>query len=144
MASTETIVEMLGGSKVLLREIASLDDLRERVRAGLPYASLEAVSTRFDLAREELAETLHLPIRTVARRKKEERLRADESDRLFRLARIAVQATEVLGNEEKASRWLHRPNLALGDQSPLKLLDTDIGARQVEEILGRIEHGIYS
>jgi putative toxin-antitoxin system antitoxin component (TIGR02293 family) len=80
----------------------------------------------------------------VARRKKEERLRADESDRLFRVARIAVQATEVLGSVEKASRWLHRPNLALGDQAPLKLLDTDIGARQVEEILGRIEHGVYS
>jgi len=54
------------------------------------------------------------------------------------------RAEEVLGTAEKAARWLKKPNRALGGAVPLAQLDTDIGARQVEEILGRIEHGLYS
>lgn len=58
--------------------------------------------------------------------------------------RIALQAAEVLGGREQAERWLHTPNRALSGQMPLELLDTDLGSRQVEEILGRIEHGVFS
>jgi len=58
--------------------------------------------------------------------------------------RIAAQAAEVLGSEEKASRWLHSPNRALGGSRPLDVVDTDLGAREVEAVLGRIEHGVYS
>jgi putative toxin-antitoxin system antitoxin component (TIGR02293 family) len=99
---------------------------------------------RFGLNREEISSALDLPPRTLARRKQERRLRRDESDRLFRLVRIASQASEVLGGEGKAGRWLHTPNRALGGKPPLELLDTDLGSRQVEEVLGRIEHGVYS
>jgi putative toxin-antitoxin system antitoxin component (TIGR02293 family) len=144
MTLTDTIIEVLGGAKVLRGRVLDLEDLRERVRAGLPYASLETVSSRFGLAREEVSEALLLPARTIARRKKESWLRADESDRLFRLARVAAQASQTLGDEGKASLWLRRPNRALGNRAPLSLLDTDIGARQVEDVLGRIEHGVYS
>jgi putative toxin-antitoxin system antitoxin component (TIGR02293 family) len=99
---------------------------------------------RFAITREEISSTLDLPPRTLARRKQERRLRRDESDRLFRLVRIAAQTSAVLGSEEKAARWLHTPNRALGGKPPLGLLDTDLGSRQVEEVLGRIEHGVYS
>ena len=58
--------------------------------------------------------------------------------------RIMIRAVEVLGSREEASRWLHAPNPALGGQTPLELLDTDLGSRQVEDVLGRIEHGVYS
>jgi putative toxin-antitoxin system antitoxin component (TIGR02293 family) len=60
------------------------------------------------------------------------------------LARIIAQATATLGSETKAVGWLRCPNRALGNVPPLELLDTDIGVRQVEDILGRIEHGIIS
>jgi putative toxin-antitoxin system antitoxin component (TIGR02293 family) len=99
---------------------------------------------KFDLRREEVSSALHLPPRTLARRKQEQRLSPDESDRLFRLVRLASQAVQVLGSEERASLWLRRANRALGGHPPIELLDTDVGARQVEEILGRIEHGVYS
>ena len=144
MLNTGSIVEVLGGRKALKRRVATLADLRDTVRAGLPYASLETLMGKFALARTEAAAAINLPQRTIARRKKERRLRADESDRLFRLARIAAHAAAVLGSEEKAARWLHRPNRALGNQPPLELLDSDIGARQVETLLGRIEHGLLS
>jgi putative toxin-antitoxin system antitoxin component (TIGR02293 family) len=80
----------------------------------------------------------------MARRKEERRLSASESDRLYRLARIAARAEEVLGASEEARRWLVAPNRALGSVAPLSLLDTDEGARQVEAILGRLEHGVFS
>jgi putative toxin-antitoxin system antitoxin component (TIGR02293 family) len=144
MLRTADIVEALGGRKVLKRQISNLNELRQTVGAGLPYASLEAVMVKFGLARGEAASALHLPQRTFARRKKERKLRAGESDRLLRLARLGAYAAYVLGNEEKAARWLRRPNRALGNEVPLELLESDIGARQVEEVLGRIEYGVYS
>ncbi|MGH7255646.1 MAG: type II RES/Xre toxin-antitoxin system antitoxin [Nitrospirales bacterium] len=144
MLRTAAIVEALGGRKVLKRQISNLDELRQTVGAGLPYASLEAVMVKFGLARGEAASALHLPQRTIARRKKQRKLRADESDRLLRLARLGAHAADVLGSEEKAARWLRRPNRALGNQVPLELLESDIGAGQIEEVLGRIEYGVYS
>jgi len=144
MIHTESLVEALGGKKVFKRRIVNVDQLRETVKAGLPYASLEALIGKFGLAREEAAAALHLPQRTIARRKKEQRLQADESDRLLRLARVGAQAAATLGSEEKAVHWLRRPNRALGNRAPLDLIDSDIGTRQVEEVLGQIEHGNIS
>lgn len=144
MTAATTIFETLGGPRVLHVRSAGLPELGETIRKGLPYGALEAVMRRLGLTREQVAEALHLPERTLARRKKERRLHPDESDRLFRLARIAAQATEVLGSSEKAATWLQRPNRALGGRVPLELLDTDAGSRQVEDVLGRIEHGVFS
>jgi putative toxin-antitoxin system antitoxin component (TIGR02293 family) len=144
MLHTEALVEALGGKKVFKRRIVNVDQLRKTVKAGLPYASLEALIDKFGLAREEAAAALHLPQRTFARRKKEQKLQGDESDRLLRLARVSGQAAATVGSEEKAVRWLRRPNRALGNRAPLELIDSDIGTRQVEEVLGRIEHGNIS
>ena len=79
-----------------------------------------------------------------SRRKIEQRLQPGESDRLYRMARIAARATEVFGDTEKAALWLHRSNRALGGHPPLGLVRTDLGSRQVEQVLGRIEHGVIS
>lgn len=144
MISSTRLVKTLGGTKVFRERHATYSGVVERVRAGLPYAALEAVATRFAVPQEALFRVLHIPPRTLARRKKERRLRADESDRLLRLGRVAALAEEVLGTPEKAGAWLKKPNRALGGLVPLEQLDTDIGTQQVEEILGRIAHGIYS
>lgn len=143
MPAIAGIVEALGGREMRDKPVRSPEDLKEWIREGLPFASLDKVMERYGLNREEISSALDLPPRTLARRKAEQRLRRDESDRLFRLVRIATQATEVLGTEN-AKRWLHTPNRGLGGHRPLALLDTDLGARQVEEVLGRIEHGVYS
>ena len=71
-------------------------------------------------------------------------LHADESDRLLRLGRVAALAEQVLGSRDKATVWLHAANTALGEESPLSRLDSDLGARQVEDVLVRIAHGVYS
>ena len=142
MMTTRRIVQTLGGPKLV--KAATLEDLRARRKSGLPYASLDAVSSAYAISASDLGKILDLPPRTMARRKKERRLHADESDRLMRLGRIAALAEEALGTREKATRWLHEPNAALGDETPLRHLDSDLGARQVEDVLVRISHGVYS
>lgn len=142
MIPAAEIVDVLSGEES--RDVRNTEDLKRWIREGLPFTSLEAVMEQFGLKREEVSWALDLPLRTLARRKQERRLSPGESDRLFRVVRIAVQAAEVLGGREEASRWLHTQNRALGGQTPLELLDTDLGSRQVEDVLGRIEHGVYS
>ena len=139
-----TLYETLGRPARPSARSADPETLRRLVREGLPFSALEEVIARFALGRREVSAVLHLPERTLARRKRERRLSPDESDRLVRLARIAAQAEETLGSAERAGLWLSRPNRALGGEAPLDLLDTDLGAREVEAILGRLEHGVYS
>jgi len=142
--TTTPVLEMLGGEKTLRRKVTSSLTLVEALREGLPYSSLRAVMRALGLSRQEASRILSLPLRTMDRRKRQRRLEATESDRLYRLANIAARAIEVLGTAEQAARWLRHPNRALGGVVPLELLDTGPGSRQVEQILGRIEHGVYS
>jgi putative toxin-antitoxin system antitoxin component (TIGR02293 family) len=137
------VVEVLGGPGVL-KKVRSEEDLRERLREGLPYEAFAALRAAFGLSLRDLSTVLAVPERTLARRKRQRRLRPDESDRLMRLARIAAYAEEVLGSRGKAADWLRTPNRALGTEPPVSRLDTDLGARQVEAVLGRIAHGVYS
>lgn len=79
---------------------------------------------------------------TVARAHDQD-LPDDESDRLARIARVNAVALEQFGSVEKASRWLRKPNRALGGRAPLDLLATGEGARIVEETVMRIAHGLF-
>ncbi len=145
MTATEYVVDVLGGPRVFRgRELPTSSQMRDRIKKGLPFSSLESVRERLRLSVPEAASVLQMPARTLARRRQSRKLAPDESDRLYRLARIAAQAVAVFGTEEKASTWLRRPNRALNSELPIRLLDTDVGTRQVEDILGRIEHGVVS
>jgi putative toxin-antitoxin system antitoxin component (TIGR02293 family) len=145
MTATAYVVDVLGGARVFKgRALPSSTQMRERIKQGLPYSALESVRARLGLSVPEAAGVLQMPARTLARRRLSRTLAADESDRLYRLARIAAQAVGVFGTEEKAAAWLRRPNRALNKEVPIRLLDTDVGTCQVEDILGRIEHGIVS
>lgn len=145
MATAEELVEVLGGKAVLKkRRVHTLDDLARFVQEGLPYQALVNVMERFRLGLVETQKVLLVPPRTLARRKGMARMKAAESDRLIRLARVGTHALQVFGTDDKAATWLHRPNRALNNRSPLDLLQTDLGTKQVEDELGRIEHGVLS
>jgi len=145
MTATEYVVDVLGGSGVFKgKGVPTVADVRQRIKDGLPYRSLESLRERLRLSVPETASILDMPARTLARRKQSRRLDAHESDRLYRVARVAAHAFDVFGTEDNAATWLRRPNRALGGEAPIHLLDTDVGARQVEDTLGRLEHGIVS
>ena len=142
---TETIAEILGGRKVLGKAIRKPDDLAQLVRAGLPAGSVSALAERLHLGNGVLSRKLGIPQRTLTRRLSHgSLLTAAESDRTVRMARVCANAVEMIGDQDKAIEWLGTPNRALGGERPLDQLDTDTGARMVEDILGRIAYGVYS
>jgi putative toxin-antitoxin system antitoxin component (TIGR02293 family) len=144
MTATTDIVDVLGGKTTLKKKVSTAAQLTETIREGLPYASLEALLAKLGIPRNGAAAALHLPERTLARRRKEKRLRPDESDRVLRLARLFSLASTVLETEENASIWFSQPNRSMGGKTPLAIIDTEIGAREVEDALWRIAHGIFS
>jgi putative toxin-antitoxin system antitoxin component (TIGR02293 family) len=89
-----------------------------------------------------LGSVLSIPPSTLSRRKREGHLDRDESERAFRLARLVDRAAEMTGSLEGGVRWLKASQYALGGQTPLDYADTEVGARVVEDLIGRIEHGI--
>src|SRR5271167_5051269 len=143
--TSHSIAAVLGGKKVLGRTVRSLTDLAELVREGLPASSLTALAESLDLRNASLSKKLGIPQRTLTRRlSQHSRLSAAESDRTVRLARVYATAVEMIGNKQKAVEWLRTPNRALGGERPLDQLGTDLGAREVEDVLGRIAYGVYS
>ncbi len=119
--------------------------LQERIEAGLPYATLERFQSKIDLPTTEIAKLLHIRMRTLSRRKDEGRLRPDESDRLLRASRLFGKMIDLFeGDLAKARAWLRAPQAGLGGASPLSFARTDIGSREVENLIGRLEYGIVS
>jgi putative toxin-antitoxin system antitoxin component (TIGR02293 family) len=137
----QAVIDELGGRQTLGRTLASEDDMRQAIREGFPPAVVEELMRSSGLTLRELADALDLSPRSLQRRRTSGRLARYESDRLYRLARIVALADEFLGDHDKAIRWLKRPNRALGGIAPVAALDTELGARQVENILGRIAYG---
>ncbi len=113
------------------------------VRKGLSYKTLEMTATLLNRTPAQVADVIGLPSSTLARRRLAKRLSAEESDRLYRLLRVADLATEVLGSQERANTWLTGSKLALNDAVPLELLDTDAGAIAVETLLHQISEGLF-
>ena len=135
---------LLGGVEVLHAQPRTVMDWIPLVRRGLPAASVEAISRLTRTAQSELARALAIPERTLARRKREGLLSAEESAKFVRFARVVERAEEVFEAGAPALAWLKTQNLVLGDVTPLSLLDTDLGADTVLDTLGRIEQGVFA
>jgi putative toxin-antitoxin system antitoxin component (TIGR02293 family) len=125
--------------------VFDLPDLIKLIDKGLPWRTLPRFVRNTGLSLEQVAEVITIPKRTLARRKTSGRLMSDESDRLLRAARIYSRALELFdGNREAATQWLTDRNIALGGVSPLEFARTEIGAAEVDHLVGRIEYGIFS
>jgi len=131
----------LGGRRTLHRTLHTEADLRSAIRDGFPPEVVRKLMESAGLTLQELAAHLDLSPRSLQRRRQRGRLASYESDRLYRLARIVALAKYYLGDPETAGQWLKRANRALGGQIPLELVDTEPGARSVEDVLGRIAYG---
>ena len=144
MEDLKKVRALLGGRKALGGEVRTSLELVEHVREGLPPKTFTSLASKLDFTEEELAKALGIPRRTLTRRKREERLDRRESEAVVRLARIAGRASDALGDLAAAHRWLRTPNRSLGGRTPLSLVDTDLGATLVMDVLDRIEHGVYA
>lgn len=136
------VARILGGEPVLGRRVRTLDDLRRAVEAGLPVASLSRVTEHVAGGRDAATELKHgiVPRATLHRRK--DRLSPEESERLERLARVTALAEEVWESPALAHEFLTSPQPQLGGLRPVDLTRTDLGARQVEELLLGLEYSL--
>ncbi|MGE3312117.1 MAG: antitoxin Xre/MbcA/ParS toxin-binding domain-containing protein [Limisphaerales bacterium] len=114
------------------------------IELGLPIAELEALRESLGIPLDRLATLLGISKATLHRRRTQGRLDPAESDRVVRFARLVGRAAEVLDGEENARRWLDSVQQGLGGVAPLDFAVTETGAREVEDLLGRIEFGVYS
>ena len=145
MGSTGALIPSLGHAIHLGLRPSDLLDLVTRVKKGLSYSALESLQQAIDLPLQELAEMVHIPPRTLHRRKEQGRLHPDESDRLVRLSRVYGQTLDLFEGDQPAARqWLSSRQPALGGASPLLMASTEVGAREVEALIGRLEHGVFS
>ena len=136
-----TVLQNLG-VKTSAAAGSTLAQIREALRQGVPRNAFESLRDDLGVSTEEFADILGIPTRTLARRT--DRFKPDESERLLRVGSVLQKALDVLENKESARRWMTQPKRALGGLTPLRCCDTEVGAREVEALLGRIEHGVFS
>jgi putative toxin-antitoxin system antitoxin component (TIGR02293 family) len=116
-----------------------------RVERGLGFQSFERFQRSAGLSALDLAEAVSITPRTLHRRKEEGRLAPDESDRLLRVSRVFGRALALFeGDADAAREWLAAPQSGLGGQRPIALARTDLGAREVEALIDRLEHGVLA
>ncbi|MDB6070999.1 MAG: hypothetical protein JWL81_2170 [Verrucomicrobiales bacterium] len=118
--------------------------LLKKIKAGLPVQEVEELRENLDLPMDRLSPLLGISKATWHRRQSTGRLDTAESDRVARFARLLGRATVVMESLVHARRWLNSPQTGLGGEVPLAYADTEVGAREVEDLLGRIEYGVYS
>lgn len=115
----------------------------ERVRAGVPADEISEVAKAIGVSIAALAEATGLPLRTAQRRKsRASLLNREQSEKVLRVRRVLAMAEEVIGKEQAAD-WMKQPAFALGDVTPLSLLDTSAGEQLVTNLLHGIEYGVY-
>lgn len=123
--------------------LAPTADLIKLVSEGVSYGDVETLAAVSGFTLEQIAEAITVPRRTLTQRQKQGRLKPDESDRLIRLARLFTLAIGLFyGDAAGAGRWMTQPARALGGATPLAYSRTEPGAREVENVIGRIEHGV--
>jgi len=119
-------------------------ELIQKIQKGLRFTELKTLQDTLHLPFEKLAAKLCISRSTLQRRKAAGRLSPDESDKVVRYSRLVRHAADVFGDIDKARAWLKHPQYGLGGAIPLDYARTETGAREVEDLLGRMKYGVYS
>lgn len=144
--STGQIAAVLGGRKVLRRSITSAMQMAELVAQGLPKESAFHLQGLLALNDQRLSKSLGVSAKTLGRLRKSAggQLSSLQSDRVYRLARVFGLATDVFEDQGAAREWLLSAQVGLGNRIPIELMQSEAGAREVEDLLLRIEYGVFS
>ena len=142
----DRVGHLLGGYRVLKRNLGTAFDAHEMLLSGLPGDALNQLERRLQvLDAVALEKAVGMSLRTLQRRRADpgQPLSVDQSGRVWKFAEILAKATEVMGTQRDAEEWLDEPAMGLNGQKPLDLLATAAGPELVETFLGQIEYGVY-
>jgi len=140
------IAEVLGGRKVFGKSDWSPLAWTAQIERGFPFHALDRLKEALGLNDREISCALDVSAKTASRWRHAEktRLPVSVSDRIYRFARLFALAEQVLEDKDAARGWMHDEQVGLGGRSPIELMRTEAGAREVESLLVRIEHGVLS
>jgi putative toxin-antitoxin system antitoxin component (TIGR02293 family) len=113
------------------------------IKKGLPLGAFNRLQKRLDVTEARLAGVIGIKLRTLARRKIDGRFTPEESDRIHRLTGLMDRTAEFFKSEEKAAHWLKAPQYNFNGIPPLDYADTAVGTKEVFQLLGRIENGVF-
>lgn len=120
-------------------------EMARMVEDGLPSIAVRRVGAALGMRPVKVGPLVNITEKTLERRLKDHaRLKPSESERIARLMRVIALASGVLESQDNARQWLQRPLKVLGGRTPLAMIATEPGAREVEHVLGRLEHGVFS
>lgn len=136
--SPQRIAAVMG----LPQRIRSLGDLADAVRNGLPKSALRASASRLFKSAAAQTELIHSVIPEATFKRRKDLLKPDESERTERLARVIATAEHVWDDDEDARRFLTTPHSELAGKRPIDVALTELGARQIEELLWKLFHGL--
>ena len=119
--------------------------VHEAILAGLPFATLARFLKHYKASGDAILESLSIDPKRLALRKASGKLTLEESNRFYRLANLLALATELYeGDAAGALTWLNSPARSLSGDTPFQRARTEVGAREVENLIGRLEHGVFS
>ncbi len=113
-------------------------------RIQVSFRAVQNLQKALDIPLETVASVLGMSRATLHRRKRQGKIDEDESEKLVRYQRLLKKAEDVFGDGKSAREWLRHKQAGLGKAVPLDFARTEIGAREVENLLGRLEYGVYS
>lgn len=120
-------------------------EMLKSIKRGLSFQVISELENELQASQKELSRVLSIPQSTLTRRKKEGLLHPDESDRVVRLARLKDATLALMqGDESAAISWLRTPLDIFGGETPLEYSSTELGAKDVEDLIGRLRHGVFS
>ena len=120
----------------------NLNQIIKKLNQGLPISSFNTLKETLNIPQKELNQHLNLSEATLSRRQKKGFFTKDESEKIYRYLEILDKATELFENQSKASDWLKKPAIALNNQTPLSYAQTEQGAREVLNLITRLEYGV--
>jgi putative toxin-antitoxin system antitoxin component (TIGR02293 family) len=127
------------------KKIASYLDYIKLSNTGITKASVNILADYIGISRKYISENIFdVSVKTMERKEDKEKLNRKISSHALEIAKLVQHAYTVFRNEEKVKRWLNRENRALNNMKPVELLDTLSGLILVDDVLGRIEEGVYT
>lgn len=142
MIAVNRIADVMGGAQVLGRRFNSVHALSDAVAQGLPKGALRQTAGRLFDAKAEQRQLMNRIVPEATFKRRRDRLNAAESERTERLARVLATAEYVWSDRPEARRFLTTPHPALRGKTPLDAAMSELGARQVEELLDQIFYGL--
>lgn len=145
MDTSFSFINLLGGADVVTQPIHSDFDIISLSNEGITKASLDALIGHIGISKKAFSENiLHASVKTLERKKSTDKLNLHTSSIVIEIAKVVEHAFDVFEDEEKARKWLNSPVRALNNHKPVDLFYLPTGLKMVDDILGRIEEGVYS